>query len=100
MTTATKNPVKTLRSALEDLLDGAGFEFSKGETRALIRRCQKALAATMPSVAHTPAVGIFRYDPGQSAFVPAREVDAKDRDGNLKPGYEYLFRQPPELTPH
>lgn len=100
MTSMTKNPVKTLRNALEDLLDGAGFEYSKGETRMLIRRCQKALATTTPVVAHTPPVGIFRYDPGQSTFVPAREVDAKDQEGNLLPGYEYLFRQPPELLPH
>lgn len=100
MPTMTKNPVKTLRSALEDLLDGAGFEYGKGETRQLIRRCQKALATTAPLVAHTPAVGVFRYDPTQSSFVPARETDAKDQDGNLKPGYEYLFRQPPELIHH
>lgn len=96
----TKNPVRTLRSALEDLLDGAGFEYGKGETRQLIRRCQKALASTTPAVAHTPAAGIFRYDPGQSSFVPAREEEAKDQEGNLKPGYEYLFRQPPELVMH
>jgi len=93
-----KNPVKTLRSALEDLLDGAGFEYSKGETRQLIRRCQKALASTAPIVAHTSPAGIFRYDPRQSAFVPAREDEAKDREGNLRPGYQYLFHQPLEMV--
>lgn len=95
-----RNPLKTLRSAVEDLLDGAAFEYSKGETRNLIRRCQRALAKTTPLIAHTPAVGIFRYDPTTSSFVPVSEMEAKDVEGNLKPGYEYLFRQPQELIAH
>ena len=95
-----KNPVTTLRSALTELLEGAAFKYSEGETRKLIRRCQQALTKTAPVIAHTPPAGIFKYDPDQSAFVPVSEREAKDRDGNLRPGYEYLFRQPPELVPH
>ena len=96
----TKNPVSTLRSALSALLDGAAFNYNEGETRKLVRQSQRALRTTTPVIAHTPPAGVFKYDAGQSAFVPVSEREAKDREGNLLPGYTYLFRQPPELVPH
>lgn len=93
-----KNPLMTLRAALEALLDGAAFQYDAGATRQLVRQGQKALATTAPIVAHEHAAGVFRYDPAASAFVPVLESQALDTQGNLKPGYTYLFKHPPELV--
>ena len=95
-----KNPMLTLRTALSELLDGAAFEYGKGDTRKLIRRSQRALARTAPVIAHTPPAGIFKYDVVHAAFVPVSDTEAKDKEGNLLPGYTYLFKQPPEMVPH
>lgn len=94
------NPVIKLRSALAAILDGAAFQYNEGATRNLIRKGQKALALTAPIVAHSPPVGIFRYDPSTSSFVPVSEQQAMDKKGNLLPGHEYLFRHPAELVAH
>jgi hypothetical protein len=95
-----QNPIKTLRSALEALLEGATFQYDAGETRKLVRQGQKALRTTTPIVAHEHAAGIFRYDPTSSSWVPVLESQAIDGEGNLRPGYTYLFEHPPELLPH
>lgn len=95
-----KNPVQTLRHALEALLEGAQFQYDAGQTRQLIRKSQRALRSTAPAAAHEPAVGVFRYDPGIGAFMPVLESQALDAEGELKPGYTYLFKQPPELVSH
>lgn len=95
-----KNPVQTLRQALEALLEGAQFQYDAGDTRKLIRKGQHALNSTAPIVAHEPPAGVFRYDPAVGAFMPVLESQAFDGEGNMKPGYTYLFRQPPELVSH
>lgn len=96
----TSHPAQVLRDALQELLEQASFNYEVPGTRAAINDAQRALARTIPPVAHERAVGVFRYDPGAGAFVPVEEELAKDRLGQLRPGYEYLFRQPPELASH
>lgn len=94
------NPVITLRNALEALLDGAEFNYEAGPTRSLVGQGQIALRVTQPAIAHEPAAGIFRYDPPTGSFVQVDEEQAKDSRGKLRPGYQYLFKQHPELVPH
>lgn len=94
------HPVNNLRSVLMALLDHAVFEYDQGDTRELVRKARVTLDKTAPVVAHTPPAGIFKYDPDQAAFTPVSDSEAKDVNGNLLPGYIYLFHQPPELVPH
>lgn len=94
------NPVQTLRTALEALLERAAFQYDAGDTRKLIRQGQKALATTSPIVAHEHAAGVFKYDVITGTFVPVSETLAFDKNGDLKPGFTRLFKHPPELVPH
>lgn len=84
------NPVATLRSALQNLIDGAQFNYDAGETRKLIGQANVVLRQTLPAVAHQPAVGIFKYDPQAKGFVQVDEDQALDSQGNLRKGYQYL----------
>lgn len=93
-----ENPIHQLRTALGNLLDGAAFDYNEGLTRQLVAQGQKALRDTLPAVAHERPVGIFHYDPEAKAFVQADEDQAKDTRGELRPGYEYLFKHPRELA--
>lgn len=94
------NPLQEVRSALEQLLSCAAFNYDAGATRQLVSQCQKVLRRTTPVVAHERAVGIYHYDAGAGAYVPADEEQAKDSRGELRPGYEYLFKQPAALIAH
>jgi hypothetical protein len=88
------NPIEVLRTSLEQLVDGAAFMFDVGQTRSLVRHAQKALDITTLPVVNERPVGIFRYDVHSATFIPADEKEAKDKQGNLKEGYEYLFKHP------
>lgn len=94
----TNNPFVTLRTAMSDLLGKADFNYAMGETRQVVNQAQQALRKTAPAIAHEHPAGIFKYDPEVKGFVPVDEDQAMDSHGNLRPGYEYLFKQPPELV--
>lgn len=91
-------PTAALRQALSDLLVGGSFRFDR-KTRDLIKEAEQALRAVKPVVAHEKAVGLFCYDKTEHAFLPVTEERGIDVKGNLRPGCEYLFRQPPSLVP-
>lgn len=91
------NPTVTLRNALEQLLENASFQYD-GQTRKLVRACQEALRKTTLPVAHERPVGIFRYDPAAGDYIPVPEAQALNRQGELREGYEYLFRSPDVAT--
>ena len=93
----TGTPTAALRKALNELLQGGSFRFDQ-KTRGLIRDAEQALRATRPSAAHERAVGLFCYSKEYNAFLPVDEEIGLDREGNVRPGCEYLFRQPHSLA--
>jgi hypothetical protein len=93
----TGTPTAALRKALSDLLHEAKFTYD-AKTRALISKAEKALVATQPTVVHEKAVGVFRYNKEEHAYMPVVDELAFDPNGDVRPGCEYLFRQSPSLV--
>lgn len=93
----TGTPTAALRKALFELLQEGSFRFDK-KTRGLIRDAEQALRATRPASVHERAVGLFCYSKEYKAFLPVDEEVGLDKEGNPKPGCEYLFRQPTSLA--
>lgn len=88
-----KNPIVSLRTALASVLDYAAFKYDEGSTRKVVSQARRVYRQTALPVAHQPPVGIFKYDKTNGSYVPVSEAEAKDKEGNLLPGYEYLFRE-------